>query len=177
MALTDKLKAIANAIRGKTDKTDLLTLPQMVDEINNEWKIKCYVKQFYIQDDGKHYDDSGNLIGEDTDWKDCFNTDFAGTGQYVMLSYTTDGDIVLTAQSTDAGYSNIQWQLGGIPSGSGISIINHEFSYSLSPTGDSGIIQSCIIRGVNKACRIRLDCGSKNGNKDSIAINVHIDYL
>ena len=34
MALTDKLKAIANAIREKTGKTDPLTLDQMPDEIS-----------------------------------------------------------------------------------------------------------------------------------------------
>ena len=33
MALTDKLTAIANAIRGKTGKEDSLTLEQMVTEI------------------------------------------------------------------------------------------------------------------------------------------------
>lgn len=35
MALTDKLTAIANAIRTKTDKTDLLTLDDMPTEIEN----------------------------------------------------------------------------------------------------------------------------------------------
>ena len=34
MALTDKLKAIANAIRDKTGKTDPLTLDQMPEEIS-----------------------------------------------------------------------------------------------------------------------------------------------
>jgi hypothetical protein len=33
MALTDKLTAIADAIRGKTGKTDALTLDQMATEI------------------------------------------------------------------------------------------------------------------------------------------------
>lgn len=33
MALTDKLKAIADAIRGKTGKTDGMTLDQMPEEI------------------------------------------------------------------------------------------------------------------------------------------------
>ena len=33
MALTDKLVAIADAIRGKTGKTDALTLDQMATEI------------------------------------------------------------------------------------------------------------------------------------------------
>lgn len=35
MALTDKLKAIADAIRGKTGKSDSITLNEMVTEINN----------------------------------------------------------------------------------------------------------------------------------------------
>lgn len=35
MALTDKLKAIANAIRGKTGSTDLMTLDEMPTEISN----------------------------------------------------------------------------------------------------------------------------------------------
>ena len=35
MALTNKLKAIADAIRTKTGKTDTMTLEQMVTEISN----------------------------------------------------------------------------------------------------------------------------------------------
>ena len=35
MALTDKLTAIGDAIRGKTGSTDLLTLDQMITEITN----------------------------------------------------------------------------------------------------------------------------------------------
>ena len=35
MALTNKLTAIGNAIRGKTGKTELLTLDQMPTEISN----------------------------------------------------------------------------------------------------------------------------------------------
>jgi len=34
MALTEKLRAIADAIRGKTGKTDSLTLEQMPEEIS-----------------------------------------------------------------------------------------------------------------------------------------------
>ena len=42
--LVDKITAIANAIRGKTLKTNQISMDDMVNEINNEWKIKCYVK-------------------------------------------------------------------------------------------------------------------------------------
>jgi hypothetical protein len=50
--LVDKITAIANAIRGKTLKTNQISMDDMVNEINNEWKIKCYVKDLQITDDG-----------------------------------------------------------------------------------------------------------------------------
>jgi hypothetical protein len=50
ITLVNKIKSLANAIRRKTDKTSSLTIDQMVSEIDNEWKIKCYVKEFYVRD-------------------------------------------------------------------------------------------------------------------------------
>ena len=174
ITLVNKIKSLANAIRRKTDKTGSLTIDQMVSEIDNEWKIKCYVKEFYVRDDGNHG------YGEDGDWKKYFDTNIDGTGQYALLSYTTDGRILLTARSTDGGYENIEWELGsedGYSLPSGISMTAHSWSYSASPTGNSGQYQTCILKGINKNCRIVLDCGSTSSSKDNVIINVYIYYI
>lgn len=47
MALIEKLKAIANAIRNRTDKTDELTLDQMVLEISDIGKDRYQTINFY----------------------------------------------------------------------------------------------------------------------------------
>ena len=57
MALTDKLTAIANAIRTKTGGTDSLTLDQMASEIDNIQSggaTEPYMEEVY--------DSNGNLI-------------------------------------------------------------------------------------------------------------------
>ena len=57
MALTDKLTAIANAIRTKTGRTDSLTLDQMASEIDNIQSggaTEPYMEEVY--------DSNGNLI-------------------------------------------------------------------------------------------------------------------
>jgi hypothetical protein len=88
MALTDKLTAIANAIRAKSYKIRPLTLDQMVEEINNEWlqpgeqRIKHYVKDFYLK-------------GE----FDKISSDFTP-----IYSYTPDGKIVISAMGGDSDY-------------------------------------------------------------------------
>ena len=56
--LVDKLTAIANAIRGKTDKTNSLTIDQMVNEINTHWHN--YVKEVVYEGS---FDNVGSLIG------------------------------------------------------------------------------------------------------------------
>lgn len=180
--LWNKIKSIADAIRRKTDKTGTLTIDQMVEEINNEWKIKCYVKDFYVRDavDKVYYNSKGELIDKDGDWEDYFDGNIDGTGQYVMLSYTIDGRILLTARTTDGGYENIEWELGseeGYTLPSGVSMTAQNWSFSASPTGNSGQYQTCILKGINRDCRITVDCGSKSSSKDSIILNVFVYYI
>lgn len=59
MALTDKLKAIADAIRSKTDSSDVMTLDEMPEKIAaieaGSSPTAPYVEETY--------DESGNLIG------------------------------------------------------------------------------------------------------------------
>lgn len=59
MALTDKLKAIANAIRGKTGSTDLMTLDEMPTEIENI-QTKASAKTPYMEI-GVKYETGGGL--------------------------------------------------------------------------------------------------------------------
>ena len=182
ITLVEKLTNLANAIRGKTDKTDTLTLNQMVEEINNEWKIKCYVKDFYVRDavDKVYTNSKGELLDKDGDWEEYFDGNIDGTGQYALVSYTVDGKILLTLRTTSGSYENVEWELGSeeaytLPEG--ISMTSHSWSFSASPTGNSGQYQTCILNGINKDCRIVLDCGSKDSNKDNIVINVFIYYI
>lgn len=166
MALTDKLKAIANAIRGKTDKTDLLTLPQMVDEINNEWKIKCYVKSLVIQD-----------LDSDDDWQYVHKNIGGRTNDGVLLSYTPENDIMLTAATNNGGRENVVWNLSSVPSDANISIYTKNDWSQLGPTGNSGAYQSCVISGITRPCNIALDCGETAGTKDIFTINIFITYV
>ena len=44
ITLVNKIKTIADAIRRRTpNDTGNLTINQMINEIDNEWKIKCYI--------------------------------------------------------------------------------------------------------------------------------------
>lgn len=170
MALTDKLKAIANAIRGKTDKTDLLTLPQMVDEINNEWKIKCYVKELYINDDGVPEGEQN-----DEDWQ-YVQKDIGGrTNSGILLSYTPENDIMLTATTNDGGRENIIWAISSAPPG--ISIYGKNDWKQILPSGNSGSYQSCVIQGINQNCRIGVDIGETGGTKNIFTFNLIINYI
>ena len=58
MALTDKLKAIADAIRSKTGSTDSMTLDKMATEISNI-STGVSVEEPYVKET---YDSSRNLI-------------------------------------------------------------------------------------------------------------------
>lgn len=166
MALTDKLKAIANAIRGKTDKTGLLTLPQMVDEINNEWKIKCYVKSLVIQD-----------LDSDKDWQYVHKNIGGRTNDGVLLSYTPENDIMLTAATNNGNRENVVWTLESVPSGANISIYTKNDWSQIAPTGNSGSYQSCVISGITRPCNIALDCGDTAGTRDIFTIKIIITYL
>lgn len=56
MALTDKIKAIADAIRTKTGTTDIMTLDEMPAKISG---ISSVAKEPYVEES---YDEDGNLI-------------------------------------------------------------------------------------------------------------------
>lgn len=83
MALTDKLKAIADAIRGKTGKTDTLTLDQMATEITD------------IQIGG----DSGSSL------ETCAVNFFNNTSVDVVIWYVTvtNGNVSHTMESVREG--------------------------------------------------------------------------
>lgn len=60
MALTDKLVAVADAIRGKTGKTEPLTLDQMPGEIAG---IQSEGAEAFYTSDGKCYTTHMNIVG------------------------------------------------------------------------------------------------------------------
>lgn len=79
MALIEKLTNIANAIRNKTGKTDNLTLPQMVEEINTLSNTSNdTVTSSDMPTDITAHDSSGNQItGTLTNHKAYNNTDYS----------------------------------------------------------------------------------------------------
>ena len=166
ITLMNKLTAIADIIRNKTPNTlGKITMDQMVQEISDEWKIKCYVKSLVIQD-----------IDSDGDWKYVHKNLGGRTNNGVVLSYTTDNDILLTVATNDGGNENVKWVLSSTPEGSNISIHTKSDWKQWSPTGNSGAYQSCIIKGVDRPCNIALDCGETGGNLDIFTINIFITY-
>ena len=169
ITLWNKIKTIADAIRSKTHKTNSLTIDQMVSEINNEWQITCFVKDFYIQDDGNHGE------GKDGDWGERLDFDVAESGSGVALSYTLDGKVALTARSLSGSFENVQWRLDSAPEG--VSLIYHNWSYSASPLGNSGQYQTCFIKGINNYCRVIVWCGDRDTNKDTIDLWVKVEYI
>lgn len=115
MALTDKLKAIADAIRGKTGKSALLTLDEMPVEISQ-------IDGSY--DDTQTYilvDESGNevpavLVDEEVDLTATPNDIRLGA-----VAVTDDG--VVTGEKEIPSYNTIEgYKL--IPAGSPIQITN-----------------------------------------------------
>lgn len=168
MAIIDKLESIANAIRRKTHKKPKLSLVDMVNEINNEWQITCYVKDFYIQDDGNHGED------RDGDWGDRLDDNIAGTGMGIALSYTLNGAIGLTARTLSNSFENVQWRLDSAPSG--VSFATHEWS-SWAPAGDYGQYQTCFLQGINDYCRIVCWCGERHESPDTIDLWVKVEYI
>ena len=154
MALTDKLTAIANAIRGKTNKTGSLTLSQMVDEINNNWH--AYVKEV-VQ------------IGS----FDKINTSDIGL---TVVSYTADGRVLLTSKSyTSSGeYEHIRWVLRSAPEGVGIIVGNKPSSQT---NGERGQLVSCILTGINRNCKVSLEQTDTSSSNDYTEISIDIEYL
>lgn len=176
MAIIDKLESIANAIRGKTHKEPKLSLVDMVNEINNEWQITCYIKDFYIQDDGNHNNLDGNHVDRDSDW-DYFDDEPIGpdlSKSAVIYSYTPEGHVVLTARPMSEIYENIEWTLAHIPEGSNISIYKKHFDNAWNGTGHAGKYESCVLLGIDRYCKIFIDCGTKDAANQTIILNIHI---
>jgi hypothetical protein len=73
--LVEKLTNLANAIRGKTDKVNTLSMDDMVQEINNNWH--AFVKEFEL--------------------KGAFDKVHGSDLQTIIYSYTPDGNLVLSA--------------------------------------------------------------------------------
>ncbi len=160
MALTDKLTAIANAIRAKSYKIRPLTLEQMVEEINNEWlqpgeqRIKHYVKDFYLK---------GSF--------DKISSDFTP-----IYSYTPDGKIVITAMSKNSDYELIWWRLKTNSETPNISMIAGREPDNWSPTGEPEQICSCVISGVDRNCQIILEQTDTSSTYDYTEITVEVLY-
>ncbi len=168
--LVDKITAIANAIRGKTLKTNQISMDDMVNEINNEWKIKCYVKDLQITDDGVPEGEQN-----DGDWQ-YVNQNIGGrTNNGILLSYTPENDIMLTASINNTGYENIIWTINSAPSG--ITIYGKDDWKQLAPTGNPGAYQSCVIQGVTQNCAIGVEIGESGGSKDIITFKITITYI
>lgn len=168
MALTDKLTAIANAIRDKatthvfeyseaektpyTPRSDKYTLTQMVDVIKNSCPNR--VKKVYVK---------GAF--------DKVNADFG-----LVVSYTTEGVIVLTAQSyLDSGeYEHIWWKLRSAPEGVTIKTGNKPEDQT---NGERGQLISCLLFGVTQNCRITIEQTDASSTHDRAEISIDIEYL
>jgi hypothetical protein len=115
MALTDKLVAIANAIRGKTGKEDPLTLEQMVTEIEG------------IEAGGGAAPDGmevtfGYENGEPVAREEAYTISSANLNELGRISQTVAGKSVLMtldemlyhldrAKFLPTGYANCEWNM------------------------------------------------------------------
>ena len=116
MALTDKLTAIANAIREKTGNTELLTLDQMPTEIAgietggnsggdvpapNDGKTRLYIK---IADVGRMDVEltfkQSAMQGINIDWGDG-TSELSGYGNTAYHNYTDIGEYVISLEPID----------------------------------------------------------------------------
>lgn len=97
MALTDKLKSIAEAIRGKTGKTEAMTLDQMATEISGiETGGTCSVQEYKIVTTSWNYATSGIpapvVLTESDNFVLCLISDTTDNGSLVgVLTQTNVG--------------------------------------------------------------------------------------
>ena len=168
MALIDKLIAIADALRDKatthvfeyseaektpyTPRSDKYTLTQMVDVIKNHCPNR--VKKVYVK---------GSF--------DKVNTDFG-----LVVSYTTEGIVVLTAKSyTDTGdYEHIWWVLRSAPDGVGIITGNKPEDQT---NGERGQLISCLLTGIAQNCRITIEQTDASKTHDRTEISIDVEYI
>lgn len=151
--LVAKLTNLANAIRGKTDKVDTLSIDEMVSEINTNWH--AFVKEF--------------------EFRGSFDKIYGDNLQTIIYSYTPDGNLVLTTQSKSSDWEAIWWTLRNAPSG--VSMIVGRKPDNTTPTGEPQQIISCIITGISQNCKIVVEQGDTDGFYDRVQINVDVEYI
>ena len=151
--LVAKLTNLANAIRGKTDKVNALSIDEMVSEINNNWH--AFVKEFEL--------------------RGTFDKIYGDDLQTIIYSYTPDGNLVLSAQSKDSDWEALWWTLRNAPSG--VGMITGRKPDNALPTGEPEQIFSCIITGISQNCKIVCEQGSTSGTNDSVQVNIDVEYI
>lgn len=154
MALTDKLTAIANAIRGKTDKAEKLTLPQIVEEINTNWH--AYVKNF-------------SLTGTFND----INTSFGNNG--FVYGYTPDGKLIIIAKSKNSSYELIYWRLGSHPDSVVMEAGREPNNWEAS--GEPEQLCACVLSGITQNCKVTIEQTDTSSTYDYVEITVNITYI
>ena len=151
--LWNKIKSIADAIRGKTDKTDTLTIDQMVQEINNNWH--AFVKEFEL--------------------RGAFDKVYGDNLQTIIYSYTPDGNLVLSVQTKNSDWEAVWWCLRNAPSG--VSMIVGRQPDNTTPSGEPQQIISCIITGISQNCKVVVEQGDTDSFRDRVQINVDVEYI
>lgn len=154
MALTDKLTAIANAIRGKTNKAEKLTLPQIVEEINTNWH--AYVKNF-------------SLAGSFND----INTSFGNNG--FVYGYSPDGKLIIVAKSKNSSYELIYWRLGNHPDGVVIEAGREPNNWEAS--GEPEQLCACVLSGITQNCKVTIEQTDTSSTYDYVEITVTVEYI
>lgn len=151
--LVEKLTGLANAIRGKINKTEKLGIDEMVSEINTNWH--AFVKEFEL--------------------RGAFDKIYGSDLQTIIYSYTPDGNLVLSTQSKNSDWEALWWGLRNAPSG--VSMITGRKPDNGLPTGEPEQIFSCIITGISQNCKIVCEQGDTNSTNDSVKINVDVEYI
>lgn len=151
ITLWNKIKTIADAIRGKTDKTDSLTIDQMVNEINTNWH--AFVKEVELRGT---FDKVGGDLG-------------------LVYSYSPDGKLVLTTQSNDSDWEAVYWYLRTAPEGVGMTVGRQPDNST--PTGEPQQLISCILTGISQNCKIVIEQGDTDGFYDRVQVNVDVEYI
>lgn len=143
MALTEKLKAIADAIRGKTGKTDGLTLDQMATEIEG------------IQSGGEG-ETMRNMISKVLSLVPVFDDTW------------TTAKFTLTSNQTSDRFT-IPNPLGAVPSM--IYILKTDIDYSIRPQVIGGYNVGNTLADCDDNRTIALDVSNKAGNAPKEMIN------
>lgn len=118
MALTDKLTAVADAVRSQTDQTDKMSLDEMANEVRNLDVVKDIDNTTIFKDDGSietSYVDgkiektvfNGNKIVKTTEKNGVVSkvetTDFKADGS-ITVTYTKGGELIeLVRSKVDCG--------------------------------------------------------------------------